>query len=614
MIRKLVAGLALLGVLSAPAMAQSSEGSPSRALIVKLKPSVREGRLLTSLEQNARQQRLARVAASAGFTSTTPWRSMGQRVSVLHAPSMLKPEAARAVMAKMLATGEVEWAEPSVRQKLLASSVVPNDPYYSYSPIDESQWWLTEATTNNSDSRVVRQRGAANINKAWETTRGLKQSAGSRVVIAVLDTGHSPHPDIDPSRILPGYDFVSDGSFDGDGSGGRDAVPTDPGDYVTTAEASRNVFKNLGCGEDRSSWHGQGITGVLAATTDNGMGVTSINHGARILPVRVAGKCGADLEDIIDGMRWAAGLYPIGGVYNPNPAKVVNISFGGSGLCGPAYQDAINELRAHGVVVVAAAGNEHGAVSRPANCVNVIAVAALNREGFKSTYSNFGPQVTLSTPGGDPGSDDSFTEGGRWGSEVGDKGILTTFNNSPTNFDASKNWYFYLTGTSFATPIVSGVISLMLDENPDLTPAQIEDGLRRSARPHVQSNRIGSCSSTNPGRCICTNATCGAGILDAAEAVRYAANLYAGGSYSAPMRLAANIDSAQVISAVAAVATDRDPNGVTATSGNSGGGGGGGGALDARTLLAGAAMALWLLAGRWYATSGRAHRKTLARG
>lgn len=616
MIRKFVTALVLLGAMPL-AVAQHVEGA-SRALIVKLKPSLREGKLLTSLEQDFRQKRLASVAASGGFTATTPWRAMGPRVAVLHAPSMLKPEAAKAVMAKMLATGEVEWAEPSVRQKLLASSVVPNDPFYSAIPLDEGQWWLTEATTNNSDSQVARQRGAANINVAWETTRGVKQSAGSRVVIAVLDTGHSPHADIDPAQILPGRDFVSEATFDGDDSEGRDADPTDPGDYVTSSEAGRSLFRNLGCGQDGSSWHGLGITGVLAALSNNGTGVASVNHGARILPVRVAGKCGADLIDIIDGMRWAAGLYAINGVYNPNPAKIVNISFGGNGACGPAYQDAINDLRAHGVVVVAAGGNEHGAVSRPANCTDVISVAALNREGFKSTYSNFGERITVSTPGGDPGSSGSFQAGGRWGSYVGDTGILTTFNNSPTTFDPSRSWYFYLTGTSFATPIVSGVISLMLDENPNLTPAQIEDGLRRSARPHVQSSRIGVCSPSNPGRCICTTATCGAGILDAAEAVRFAAALLAGGSYSAPMRSPINIDSAQVIAAVNAAPTDRDANTATtngsSVDGGAGGGGGGGGAVDPLTLLAGAGMALWLLAARWFAlTSRRTSGKALAR-
>ncbi len=602
MIRKFVTALVLLGAMPL-AVAQPVEGA-SRALIVKLKPSLREGKLLTSLERDVRRQRLADVAASAGFTSSSPWRSMGPRMAMLTAPSAMDSETTKKIVAKLVASGEVEWAEPNVRQKRAAVS--PNDPWYAYQSGSTGQWWLKEVTTNNTDAKSNRQRGVPSINTAWQTWQtavAARSTPRPGVVIAVLDTGHTPHPDIDETRILPGYDFVLDGEFDNDSSpGARDNDYRDPGDFVTALEASRREFKQIGCGEESSSWHGLAITALLAAKSNNGDGVASINWDARILPVRVAGKCGANLGDIIDGMRWAAGLYPINGVFNPNPARIINISFGGSGACGPAYQDAINELKAAGVMVVAAAGNEHSGVSRPANCTNVVGVAALNRDGFKSSYSNFGPQIAISTVGGDPGTGIY----GRWGSDVADSGLLTAYNSSSSTPDIGGSAYYYLSGTSFATPVVAGVISLMLEVNPALTPDQILQGLRLSARPHVVSNRALVCSDQNPGRCLCTTATCGAGMLDAPEALRYAA----ADGYVAPMRLAQNVDSNDLIRAVNANLQDLPPNAAETESASSGSGGG---SMDAAALLAGGLLAIYLSASRWRAASRRTSRKALAR-
>jgi serine protease len=230
-----------------------------------------------------------------------------------------------------------------------------------------------------------------------------------------------------------------------------------------------------------------------------------VNWNGRVLPVRVAGKCGATVEDIVDGMRWAAGL-PVDGVpANTNPARIINISFGGSAACGNLYQSTINELAGIGVVVVAAAGNEAGSLTRPASCSGVVAVAALARDGLKAAYSNFGSGVTVSTLGGDDAVDD---------------GILTLYNSGAESPDVGN--YFNRIGTSFSTPIVSGVISLMLSTNPNLTVPQIIAGLRSTARPHVTSN-LPVCSSTNSGACKCTTSTCGAGIWEAEGAVRYAA-------------------------------------------------------------------------------------------
>ena len=85
-----------------------------------------------------------------------------------------------------------------------------------------------------------------------------------------------------------------------------------------------------GCPVRDSSWHGTHTAGTIGASGNNGIGVAGINWNSRILPVRVLGKCGGYTSDIVDGLRWAAGLSVSGVPGNPNPAKVANLSLGGT--------------------------------------------------------------------------------------------------------------------------------------------------------------------------------------------------------------------------------------------------------------------------------------------
>lgn len=613
MVRTVLASVAVLvGMAPTLALAQAYQEGVSKGLIVRLKTSAREGQLQSGLEQDLRRQRLARLAVSAGYTSSMGWRAMEGRMAVMKTPSALKPEMARRLAAKMVATGEVEWAEPSVKQKLLAVPAAPsNDYYFSGMTGGAGQWWARAVAGSNSDVKSLRQRGAPNIVQAWNTTVGYTQSSG--VVVAVLDTGYLPHDDLprvgqpDAARLLPGYDFVSDTAFDRDGTPGRDSDATDPGDWVDAAQANQSAFKALDCGVSKSSWHGLAVSGIVAAISNNNGGVSgstsegmaAVNWATRLLPIRVSGMCGADLDDIVDAIRWAAGLSSVNGVTNTHPAKVINISFGSDAACGPAYQSVIDEVRAAGVVVVAAAGNEHKGVSRPGNCRGVVSVAALNREGFKATYSNFGPEVTVSTVGGDPGpSWVGATDYGAWGGALSDTGILTLYNSGATTAAAGSD-YGYYAGTSFSAPIVAGVVALMLDVDPSLSPDDIIAGLKASARRHVQSSQIGACSWSNPGRCVCTEATCGQGILDAAEAVRYAVAHAASTTYAPLSSSADNIDTIEVAQAVATAPVDRSANPPPATTSALSNAGGGGGAMDKASLLGGLALMTVLAVGRF---------------
>ncbi len=525
-------------------VATSAPAAPAVGLIVKLKPAATApayGAAAAPLDREQAAQLVAteskqRLEQALSATAIHPQHlhARGGRTHLLDFGRVLSGEEAEQMAEKLRARSDVEWVVPNEREQLLQSATEPNDPLFS------SQWWLHVPSGSSQNIVTERRRGLSDFRTAW----GLNTGANSAIV-AVLDTGITPHPELTGvGRVLSGWDFVSDVPHAGDGNG-RDADPADPGDGLTDAEVATTTFK--GCMAGTSSWHGTSIAGMLAANTNNSLAEAAISWNGRVLPVRVAGKCGAAVTDIIDGMRWAAGLAVTNTPVNPNPARILTISFGGSAACNAAYQEAIDELARIGVVIVAAAGNEHTGVLRPASCANVVGVAALNRDGFKASYSNFGPQVVISTVGGDPGL------GAAWDA-LADDGLLMLTN---AGFRAPGNpTSAYRAGTSFSTPIVAGALSLMLSVNANLTRDQLITGLRRSARPHVTSTQARNCSNDNPGRCVCTTSTCGVGILDANQALIYAANP---GTYQEPNRSAVSINST-VLQALAAAGNDRPAN------------------------------------------------------
>ncbi len=456
--------------------------------------------------------------------------------------------------------GDVAWAEPNMRERRMQASPIPNDPRYATTAGQLGQWWLQPVSGSNGNLIEARLRGVPGFQTAWQRSTGAASA-----VVAVLDTGTTAHPEL-VGRLLPGYDFVSVLEYANDGDG-RDADASDPGDWVDAADRLKPEFRT--CELEDSSWHGTIIATMLAAATNNGQGVAAMNWAGRVLPVRVAGKCGAEVADIVDGMRWAAGL-PVAGVPdNPNPARIINISFGGSAACGSAYQAAIDEIRRErGAMVVAAAGNEWGAPTRPANCLGTVGVVALNRDGFKANYSNFGAALSASgiaTVGGD--DVDSAT---KWNG-LADSGISTAYNLGTKGPGAGD--YARLYGSSFAAPIVSGALSLMLSVNPALTADQLFAGLRLSARPHVLVPKMAACANANPGRCACTTTTCGVGMLDVNQALIYAANP---AGYVPPARLGEVIDNADIDGAVL-LGADRPANPEPPPPSSSGGGGAFGG-------------------------------------
>lgn len=429
------------------------------------------------------RERTRRLARDVGLSP----RETGEagNAALLKFERPLKGRSLEDAMRRVRLHPDVAWVEADVLVKRLQT---PNDTNFN------DQWHLQAPGVGNL--------AAMNLPSAWNLTTG---STGTPVVVAVVDGGlRFDHPDLAPlgARLLPGYDLVSDLSVANDGNG-RDADASDPGDWVTLAESQTPTFAT--CDVANSSWHGTFITGQIAAATDNGLGVAGINWGARILPVRVAGKCGALVSDLLDGVRWAAGL-PVAGVpLNNNPARVINLSFGGDASCSASYQDTINAATDAGALVVVAAGNGSGALKRPADCQRVMTVAAVRKDGAKADYSSFGPQVALSAPGG---SD-----------EVGTNLLLSTDNDGTTV--PGNHVLGYKQGTSFAVPQAVGVASLMLSVNNALTPTALIERMKAGARAHVNVG-FGQCALPSSGVCKCTTTTCGAGLLDASTSVQLA--------------------------------------------------------------------------------------------
>ncbi|MDO5692141.1 MAG: S8 family serine peptidase [Pseudomonadota bacterium] len=469
-------------VLAASAHAAPPQAPVARGLIVTLKAPA-DGEREAPRSQ---RERLRTLAADAGLSTAQAAMPVGQNAHLLHFDQPLTGAALEAAERRMRLNPLVASVEPDVR---LQRQAVPNDPYYA----NGSQWYLRTPADGGP--------AALNLPPAWSRTTGAPPQ-----IVAVLDGGIAyGHPDLQAS-LVPGYDLVSDLATSNDGDG-RDPDPSDPGDWVTSAEAATASY--IGCPAEDSSWHGTFIAGQIAAMTNNGQGIAGVNWGGKVQPVRVSGKCGAWLSDVVAGIRWAAGL-PVGGVpANPTPAKVINVSFGGNSTCTPAYQDAINEAAAAGSLVVVASGNENGPLTRPADCAGALGVGAVRQDGLKTYYSNYGANTGIMAPGG-PG-----------GRDVGPR--LYSTSNAGTR-GPGAHIYDTKDGTSFASPLAAGVAALMLSVNPNLTPPEIISRIQSSARPFPNVPGYPTCRVGAPASsaCNCTRESCGPGLLDADRALQLA--------------------------------------------------------------------------------------------
>jgi serine protease len=454
--------VALLLAVAGVAVPVAAQGTgPATRLIVKFKPDPAK-RVLDP------QAELAALAVVAG-TAVTYERALLVDAHLVRLPQVRTSGEADAIAARLEQLPQVEYAE---RSRVWKAQRAANDTYFP------TQFYLRP--------------GATTIDAvgAWDVTTGAPE-----VVVAVIDSGILPHADL-ALRTLPGYDFIVSPSTANDGDE-RDADPSDPGDWIDAADLAGS-FAGQDCEIARSSWHGTAVAGAIAANGNNGRYAAGMDWSARILPLRALGKCGGDDFDIAEALAWAGGL-PITGVPdNPHPAHVVNLSLGSDGACPKYFQNVVNLVFAKGFTraIVASAGNRGTtAAHTPSDCVGVISVTATNDDGTRASYANYGSRIDIAAPGGNARSS-------------GGANFLALTNRGRTIPEGDTIAYY--AGTSLATPLVSGTVALMLSLAPQLTPTQLRDIIKASAKPF-------------PAMSGCTPATCGAGILDAAGAVRTAA-------------------------------------------------------------------------------------------
>lgn len=512
--------LALTAPLSPELHAQPTTTAQQARVIVKFKSgaSVLRKQALTAGETHALR---AKGLGERMGLALEGGQGVGERIQVVTGTGL----SSEALAARLAQDSEVDYAVPSGRKRIVAA---PSDPLYAASGAISpaaGQWYLRapQAAAAVDSMTVV---SSIDAEAAWAINPG-----SASVVVAVLDTGvRFEHPDLrkvaDGGNYLDGYDMISDADIANDGDL-RDADASDPGDWIDQADIDSGKFAGACSASDigSSSWHGTETSALIGAMTNNGIGMASIGRNVRILPVRVLGKCGGNDEDILAGMRWAAGIHIDGVPDNATPAKVINMSLGGSGACSAAYRDAIAEINARGTAVVVSAGNSTGhKVGEPANCAGAIGVSGLRNIGNKVGFSDIGPETSLSAPAGNC---------------VNDAGaclfpILTARNTGakgPVSSAYSTSTSSPSLGTSFSAPLVAGTAALMFSANPNLTAQQVKLLLQSSARPFpTNGGDPGASQCTAPQydsnndpidqvQCYCNTGVCGAGMLDAGAAV-----------------------------------------------------------------------------------------------
>jgi serine protease len=371
----------------------------------------------------------------------------------------------------------VEYAEPNCFRYALW---YPNDPGYGY------QWHFDDDHTNNTGGASSNPYGGVNgggirMEEVWQITNG-----SSNVVVAVIDTGVAYEnyaiPTHEKGTVKPGVknyqeapDLAGTSFWQNEDEIAGNSIDDDGNDFVD--DVNGWDFVNNDAHPNDNNAHGTHVTGTIAQTTDNELGVAGIAFNTTIMPIKVLDYTGSGYDvDVADGIYYAV----------DNGAKIINLSLGGDAP-STTLENAVDYAYNNGVVVIAASGNDGTeSVDYPAAYDDyVIAVGATRYNETRASYSDYGSSLDLVAPGGDVYADeneDTYADGV----------LQQTFEPYLSFVDKADptSWaYYFFDGTSMATPHVSGVAALLLALDSTLTPDQIRDALESTAEDLGASGR-----------------------------------------------------------------------------------------------------------------------------
>jgi serine protease len=389
-----------------------------------------------------------RIVVKYGSSSTTAHASSSsteegasEESSSTHVLSLPAGAEVNATLTRLRGEKNVVWAVPDYKAHA-ADVSTPNDP--GTAGRDPGGW---QSIQWNFDGTY-----GVDAPQAWANVAADGAPGGSKVVVAVLDTGvayanrgrYRRSPDFNKYTFVQGHDFIDHSPYPNDHNG-----------------------------------HGTFVTGTIAEATNNHFGLTGLAYAARIMPVRVLDSAGEGEASVIaEGVRFAV----------KHGARIINMSLEFSSDVGaadiPELIEALRYAYRHNVLVVAAAGNEGSTtIPYPARAPHVIAVGATTEHGCLASYSNNGRGITLVAPGGGPDAsipgDPNCTPELPSGRDI----FQMTFTGSSPRVFGFPNGY---EGTSMATPHVSAAAALIiaahiLGSKP--TVAQLTARLKRTAHP-----------------------------------------------------------------------------------------------------------------------------------
>lgn len=336
----------------------------------------------------------------------------------------------------LMLAGEIDIAEPNWIYNI---SQIPNDPEYS-------KLWGLNNTGSNDPSSV----GIAGVDisseKAWDIQTGNKN-----LTVAVIDTGVAyNHHDLKDNIWVNIVEKEGQPGIDDDENGYIDDI------------YGYDFFNNDSDPIDDNG-HGSHCSGIIGAKGNNGIGITGINWNTQIMAIKVFSNDGrgGPLDKILQAIRYATKM----------GAKIINNSWGGN-FYSKILEQEIREAGEKGVLFIAAAGNEKSNNDSipvyPASykLPNMISVAAVDNKGERATFSNYGRKtVHVAAPG---------------------ESIYSVY---PKKTEPTEG-YEYLSGTSMATPHVTGIAALLLSNEPNLTPEEVKNRLILTSKPMNTLNKI----------------------------------------------------------------------------------------------------------------------------